>query len=513
MWIASSKHAQDLDALARSKYRLSAATLMERAGKEVFKALKAMLPERGRIAVFCGKGNNGGDGFVVARLAKQAGYTVDVFVAAKPSELGADCKKQFDKAEKAGIECRFADHPDWEEKLDCLGCRDLVVDALLGTGAKGTVRGPIREAIRAINCSGVPVVSVDIPSGIDCDTGEEMGESVWALRTITFGLPKKFLFQGAGLERAGYWTVADIGLPQELLQTPTDARLIDEEEVGDILPERMKGGHKRDNGSVLIIAGSSRMPGAAALAALGALRSGAGLVSVAGVADVCRAISTNMPEVVLLPLSEEGGLLGPSAAQELLSFDPKFDAAVIGPGLTQGEAVQGFLKELWKDWRVPTVVDADALNAVAKGVRLPRGEVVLTPHVGELSRLLEFSVAEIESDRFGTLEAVLDKFGSCALVKGAHTLVGYPGFPAFVNTTGNPGMASGGMGDVLSGVIGTLLSQGLPCIDAALCGVYWHGLAADYCACTVGNVGYLATEVAEMLPRARATITSSCEDE
>lgn len=150
----------------------------------------------------------------------------------------------------------------------------------------------------------------------------------------------------------------------------------------------MKGGHKRDNGSVLIIAGSSRMPGAAALAALGALRSGAGLVSVAGVADVCRAISTNMPEVVLLPLSEEGGVLGPSAAQELLSFDPKFDAAVIGPGLTQGEAVQGFLKELWKDWRVPTVVDADALNAVAKGVRLPRGEVVLTPHVGELSRLL-----------------------------------------------------------------------------------------------------------------------------
>lgn len=513
MWIASSDHVQEIDRLARTKYRLSTATLMERAGKAVFEAIKAMLPDRGRIAVFCGKGNNGGDGFVVARLAKQAGYTVDVFVAAEPSELGPDCRKQFEKAEKVGVSCRFANHPDWEEKLDCLGCRDLVVDALLGTGVKGEVRGPTRDAIRAINCSGVPVVSVDIPSGIDCDTGEELGESVWALRTVTFGLPKKYLFQGAGLERAGYWTVAEIGLPQELLQTPTDSRLIVEEEVADILPERMKGGHKRDNGSVLIIAGSSRMPGAAVLAALGALRSGAGLVSVAGVEEVCRAIAANLPEVVLAPLSEEGGVLGPKAAQELLALDLKFDAAVIGPGLSQGEAVQGFLEALWKNWRVPTVIDADALNAVAKGVRLPREEVVLTPHVGELSRLLEYSVAEIESDRFGALEAILDKFGNCTLLKGAHTLVGYPGFPMLVNTTGNPGMATGGMGDVLSGIIGTLWAQGLPSLDAAASAVYWHGLAADYCACTVGNVGYLASEVAEMLPRARATITSSCEDE
>lgn len=510
MWIATSKHSRDLDRRATQDYGVPAMVLMERAGLAVFAAVKELLPDGGHLSVFCGHGNNGGDGFVVARHAVEQGYCVDCLVAAEESELSPDAATQLSVARAQGVHPIFWGDPRWERKAEAVACSNLIVDALLGTGAKGEVRGVIQEAIRAINWSGVPVVSVDIPSGIDADTGEELGESVWALRTVTFGLPKPFLFQGIGLEHAGYWTVADIGLPSALLTEPTDAHLIEQAWVAELLPERLRASHKGENGHILIVAGSNRMPGAATMAANSAIRAGAGLVTVAGVAEVCRAVAANLPEAMLLPLPDDNGHISADAAKTILSHNSRFDAALFGPGLTHEASTLEFLSEVWQNWDIPSCIDADALNALSCGVKLPSGPSVMTPHPGELSRLLKSSIAEIQANRFEAIRSAVAEFGKTIVLKGPYSIVAELNEPLAVNCTGNPGMASGGMGDVLGGMIATLLAQDLPPYCAAACAAYWHGLAGDLCADEIGCIGYRASDVAMALPRARAKLTAAC---
>lgn len=511
MWIADAARSREIDQLAQSEYGVPSSVLMERAGLAVFDAVRELLPEGGRVTVFCGRGNNGGDGFVVARAAHEAGFDVDCLVAADAERISADAGHQLSAAKGRGVDPIFVGDARYERRLAALGSRDLIVDALLGTGAGGEVHGPVEDAIRAINRSGVPVVSVDVPSGIHTDTGEELGESIWALRTITFGLPKPYLFQGIGIEHAGYWTVADIGFPPELLSEPTDARVLDREWVGHLLPERLRASHKGDNGSVVIVAGSNRMRGAAVLAARAALRSGAGLVTVAGVESVCAAVAASSPEALLLPLPENHGVISADASRILLEQRDRYDAALFGPGLTHDEPVAEFLDKVWREWDRPCCVDADALNCVARGVSLPAGECVLTPHPGEMGRLLHSSVAEVQSDRFRTVMTATTKFGKTSLLKGPYSVVGEAFQPMLVNSTGNPGMASAGMGDVLAGIIATLLAQDLPAYYAAAAGMFWHGFAGDECAMQIGPVGFTARDVAEMLPAARASITASCD--
>jgi NAD(P)H-hydrate epimerase len=486
---------------------------MERAGLAVFDSIRELLPDGGKLTVYCGKGHNGGDGFAVARLALEAGYDVDCLVAAVESDLVPDTLEQMRIAKAQGVVPIFADDARFFRKAECVACCDLIVDALLGTGAQHDVKPPICGAIASINRSGVPVIAVDIPSGIHCDTGEELGESVWALQTVTFGLPKPCLFQGLGLEHAGYWKVADIGYPQALLHQATDALVVDRGEVANLIPERLRASHKGENGSVLIVAGSRRMPGAASLCARSALRSGAGLVTVAGIQSVCDAVAANVPEALLLPLAEVDGVISPDAAETLLKQAHLYHSALFGPGLTHFEPILDLLSQLWSEWESPCVIDADALNAVSAGVPLPNGECVLTPHPGEMSRLLQSSAAEVQADRFRAVEHALTRYSRCALLKGPYSIVGEPGQPLAVNPTGNPGMASAGMGDVLSGVIATLLAQDLPPYFAAIAGMYWHGLAGDLCAEAIGPIGYTAMDVAQTLPRARARITASCNEE
>ncbi|MBI5706094.1 MAG: NAD(P)H-hydrate dehydratase [Armatimonadetes bacterium] len=514
MWIADRDHSKRLDERAIEQYDIPVRVLMERAGLAVFEAIREIMPKGGRIGVICGKGNNGGDGFVVARHAKEHGYQVECLVAASPGDLTPEAEDQMRVARAQSIEPIFYGDPRWTAHADSLGAKDLLVDAVLGTGMKGIAMGPALEAIQAINRSGVPTVAVDIPSGIDCDTGEELGESVWAMRTVTFGQPKPFLFQGMGLEHSGYWTVADIGFPGALLHEATDARLIDDHWVCAFLPERLRGSHKGQNGTVLIVAGSRDMPGAATLAARAALRSGAGLVTVAGVEMVCRAVAAQVPEATLMLLPEAPcGAVSPQGAELLIKSQSRFTGALFGPGLTHNEPVLELLRAIWPEWHVPSVIDADALNSVSQGVSLPEDDCVLTPHPGEMSRMLERSIAEIQADRFRTVEAAVARFGKTVLLKGPYSIVGEPGQAMIVNRTGNPGMASGGMGDVLSGVIATLLSQDVPPYQAASSGMFWHGLAGDLCAQDVGAIGFTAIEVANALPKARATITSRCEHE
>lgn len=510
MWIANAERSKQIDYKAACEFGLPATVLMERAGLAVFDAVKCLLPEGGRIVVLCGKGKNGGDGFVVARLAQDNNYGVEVLVAATEAELTQESVEQLRAARAHGVSPIFSDDARWVRRIDMIACRDLVVDALLGTGANKEVTGPIKDAIQAINRSGVPVVSVDVPSGICCDTGEELGESVWALRTVTFGLPKPFLFEGIGLEHAGYWTVADIGYPHCLLEEPTEARVVDAEWVGCLLPERRRASHKGENGSILIIAGSHRMRGAAVLAAKAALRSGAGLVTVAGIEEVCDAVAASLPEALTLPLPDNHGVISADAARILLEAQPRFHSALFGPGLTHDEPVFDFLTRVWQEWTIPSVIDADALNCVSRGVPLPKAECVLTPHPGEMSRLLHCSIAEIQADRFRTVTQAINETNQCVLLKGPYSIVGEPGAPMMVNSTGNPGLASGGMGDVLSGIIATLLAQELPAYHAASCAMYWHGASADICADEIGPIGFSASDVANALPRARVKITCTC---
>jgi ADP-dependent NAD(P)H-hydrate dehydratase / NAD(P)H-hydrate epimerase len=511
MWIATAEHIRNIDRRASDEFGIPSKVLMERAGIAVFDAVKRILPDGGRIAVICGKGNNGGDGLVAARLAKETGFGVCCLIAAPEDQLSPEAAEQLRVAHMQGIDPVFPSDARWARKLECLACFDLIVDALLGTGARCEVKGSVKEAIQGINRSGVPVVSIDVPSGISCDTGEELGESVWALHTVTFGLPKPFLFEGTGLEHSGCWTVSEIGYPNVLLREPTEARVLDREWVANLLPERLKASHKGENGSVLIVAGSRNMRGAASLAAHAAVRSGAGLVTVAGTADVCAAVASNVPEALLMPLPEENGTIGAGAARFLLDQASRFHSAVFGPGLTHEPAILEFLGAVWREWTKPCVIDADALNAVGQGVRLPNAECVLTPHPGEMSRLLHTSTAEIQSDRFRSVRQAADRYNHCVLLKGPYSLVAEPGQPILVNQTGNPGMASGGMGDVLSGVIATLLGQDLATYYAASCGMYWHGAAADLCATEIGSIGYSASQVAAALPRARCGIISSCD--
>lgn len=500
-----------MDVSATRDFGIPAVVLMERAGLSVFEAVQQLLPESGRIAVVCGKGNNGGDGLVVARLAYEAHYHVDVLMACTEADLSDDCRTQLAVTRAQGVQPIFHDDARWARRMDCLGAFDLVVDALLGTGATGKLHGPVLEAIHCVNRSGVPVVSVDVPSGICTDTGEDLGQSVWALRTVTFGLPKPFLFQGIGMEHAGYWTVADIGYPSGILGTPTEARLIDHNWVADLIPERLRTAHKRDNGHVLIIAGSDMMPGAAVLATKAALRAGAGLVTLASTEKVCAIAATQVPEALLMPLPDEDGSIASNAATTLRHSLQRVDSAVIGPGLGLARCVVDFLGDLFRDWELPTVIDADGLNAVANGVNLPIGECVLTPHPGEMGRLLNCSIGEIQSDRFSTVEQAAKRFGKTIILKGPHTIIGDVDQPLGVNVTGNSGMATAGMGDVLSGIIGALLSQDLPPYCAAAAATYWHGLAADLCADQVGPIGYLASDVCDTLPKARAKLSASCE--
>jgi len=510
MWIATAEHSRHIDRRATEEFGVPAKVLMERAGLAVFDAIREMLPNGGRITVFCGKGNNGGDGFVIARVALDHQFAVDCLVAAEESDLTPDAMEQMRIAKAQGVHPIFTSDARWHRKAECLGCRDLIVDALLGTGARCEVKGAVKDAIQMINRSGVPVVSVDVPSGICSNTGEELGESIWALRTVTFGMPKRFLFEGTGLEHSGYWTVSEIGIPSVLLNEPTAARLIDSDWVANLLPERLRDSHKGDNGSLLIVAGSRSMRGAACLAARAAIRSGAGLVTVAGTSDVCAAVSASVPEAILLPLPETNGVISADAAQIVLDNRSKYHSALFGPGLTHETPVLDFLSKVWSEWQRPCVIDADALTAVSEGIPLPTAECVLTPHPGEMSRLLHTSIAEIQSDRFRTVSQAVDQFGQCVLLKGPYTIVGEPGQPMMVNCTGNSGMATAGMGDVLGGIIATLLAQDLPSYYAASCGMFWHGASGDLCSTEIGPIGYSAGDVADTLAKARCRIVSAC---
>jgi hydroxyethylthiazole kinase-like uncharacterized protein yjeF len=502
MQVATAGQVREMDRRASSEFGIPTGALMERAGQATFERIRERM-DAGSIAILCGKGNNGGDGFVVARLARNGGFAVDCLCASTRSELKPDSAATAEAFEAAGGSICFADDGYWKAKLEALAAHDAVVDALLGTGAKGEPRGAVAEAIHSINQAEVWVLAVDIPSGIECDTGRSLGPSVVADETVTFGIAKPFLFQGDGANSSGNWHVADVGYPPSI--STSVARLLDAEWVAERLPIRPPDSHKGMNGHVLIVAGSIRMRGAATLAAHAALRAGAGLVTICSTEIVCAAVANHLPEVLLRPID-----FSPEDAAALIADEDRFDAALFGPGIGRETHTDRFLTNVFAGWHRPAVVDADALNAIASGIGRPSGPCVLTPHPGEAARLLQKSTGDIQSNRFGSVRALAEAFGSTVLLKGRHSLVAGEFAEILINDTGNPGLATGGSGDTLGGIIATLLAQHLNGQEAAACAMYWHGAAADEAAVERGSTGYTASEVAEALPMVRDNILQ-CE--
>ncbi|HEX4618427.1 MAG TPA: NAD(P)H-hydrate dehydratase [Steroidobacteraceae bacterium] len=480
----SSAQMRALDAHAVEALGIPAYTLMKRAGEAALRHLRSRWPKAHRIAIVCGGGNNAGDGYVLARFAQAAGLTVSVLAASDPGELRGAARQAFVDFRASGSQA----HPFAAPRL---AEGEVVVDALLGTGLHGEVRAEYAAAIRAINLSGLPAFALDVPSGLDSDTGVPLGEAVRAACTVTFVGLKTGLLVGEGPEYTGTVYFDDLELtppPGEF--APRLTRII-ESEIRAALPRRRRASHKGDFGRVLIVGSGSGMPGAARLAGEACLRVGAGLTTVAAAPENVAAIAAGRPELICLALTEPRVLADAAA---------RADVVAIGPGLGTGPWARAALDTVLSSDR-PLVVDADALNLLAEAEVRPRTDWILTPHPGEAGRLLGATTEEVQRDRLAALDGLLARCGGIIVLKGAGTLVGGAGRTPGVCERGNPGMASAGTGDVLTGVIAGILAQ---CRDpwvAARVGVLVHAMAGDAAAAR-GERGVLASDLARELHHA-----------
>lgn len=464
---------RELDRLAIQEYGIPGFELMCRAGQEVFQCVKKNWPNVQSIAIFCGSGNNGGDGYIIARLALSSALKVCVYTLSDPDKLSGDALTAYQHYNLAG---GIVKRCQPEQTINA----EVLVDALLGTGLDRPVTGTYAEAIQIINSHPSPVIAVDIPSGLNADTGNILGCAVKADCTVTFIGLKQGLFTGQAAEYCGAIYYARLDVPDQAF-AKVDATAI--RVVKTNLPRRDRCAHKGNYGHVLIIGGELGYSGAARLAGVAALRVGSGLVSIATRPEHAGLMNLSHPELMVH---------GVETVAQLAALLEKTDVLVVGPGLGQSEWSE-LLFNAAIDSQKPMVVDADGLNLLAK---LPRTKAnwILTPHPGEASRLLNCSSAKIQQDRFAAALLMQAKFGGIVVLKGAGTLIASEHQLA-ISSTGNPGMASGGMGDVLAGVIAGLLAQNLSFQDAAQQGVYNHGLAADFAAEKDGERGLLASDL------------------
>ena len=466
------------DQCAASEHGLTGGVLMERAGSAAFALLRERFPRARRITVVCGPGNNGGDGYVLARLAKEAGLTAVVLSPADTAGLKGDAAVARAAWHKAGGTVQpFA--------VASLQTCDVIVDALFGTGLERPPEDEWRDAIEAMNACGRPVFAIDIPSGLHADTGRVLGSAARAALTLSFIGLKAGLFTGQGREHSGLILFDDLGVPDAVLTGVTPlARRITERNLHGLLAPRARHAHKGDAGRVLVVGGQPGMPGAVRLTGEAAYRAGAGLVVLATHPAHAASISAARPELIAY------GVHDAQAIQPLLAGA---HALAIGSGLGQGEWGRGLWQAVLAADK-PLVVDADALNLLATQPS-SRADWVLTPHPGEAARLLGVSVAEIQADRFVAARAIAQRYGGVCVLKGSGTLVAINDEPSmWLCDRGNPGLATGGSGDVLTGMIAALLAQGLAPLEAARLGVWAHASAGDRAA-GCGERGILASEL------------------
>jgi len=508
--------------------------LMETAGSAIVRAIERHYPTCQRIGIFAGKGNNGGDGIVIARQLAHIGRDVRLFLVSPPDSFTGEAQTNLQIAKRLTASFGLQAVPKGglriEETLTetefygtgtvptTLASCELLVDAIFGTGLRGAVRDPIATVINAINSLPTPTLSVDLPSGLDADTGHPLGTCVRADRTATIGLPKRGLLIYPGAEFAGKLEVVDIGFPEQVVDAQNiKVNWTTAAQAAQWMPPRPPFSHKGSYGRVLIVAGSTGMTGAAALASEAALRAGAGLVTLATPKRLNPILEGLLPEVMTLPLPEtDTGSLSVLATSTILEFAVKTKSILaIGPGLSQHPETVSFVHQLIRENReqgldLRMIIDADGLNALAQvreTISLLNTDAVLTPHPGEMARLTSTSVPVLEKDRISTAQQFASKYGVTLVFKGAPTVTSTPNGNLWINSTGNPGMATGGMGDVLTGIIAGLMAQGISSESAAALGVYLHGLAGDIVADRLGTHGLIASDVLKAVPEAIFSLT------
>lgn len=481
-----------LDSRLINEFGVDGFALMQRAARAAYEELAQRWPMPGRLVAFCGPGNNGGDGALVAYQAIEAGWQVILVAPLGVSKASGDAARAFEAYREAGGEIRdFVDEPIQA---------DLIVDAMFGTGLDREVTGPMAQAIDRINDAsghGVGVLAIDIASGVDASTGRIWGRAVVADATVTFIGLKLGLLTGGGAAHCGDLAFDDLGAPDALYAgQPHVARRITHRDLRHVLPVRPRGAHKGDNGHVLCVGGGRGMGGAIRMSAESALRSGAGLVSVACHQDHAGAMSQARPELMCQGLPDD--LTEADAEARLETLMERASLIAVGPGLGQGDWGDVLWQRVLESDR-PLVVDADALNRLAAN-GTDRENWILTPHPGEAARLLGWSTADVVADRVQAARRLAERYRAVVALKGAGTLIATPD-ELWLCTQGNPGMAVGGMGDLLTGVIAGLAAQGMTLAEAAVFGVYVHALAGDEAANGDGERGLLPTDLLPCIRR------------
>jgi len=485
--------------------------LMERAAEGLVAALAREFPVWRRVVVVCGPGNNGGDGLAAARLIAGRGLGVGLFTLVEPERYAGDAAVNLSRARALGlVPTALTGAGGFARLARELEDADGVVDALFGTGLSRPLSGGANRAVRALNASGKPVVSADVPSGLSSDSGALIGGAVRASLTVAFGAPKLCHVLPPASGFCGRVVVAEIGIGRAALERRSRRLwLAEASDVRTLLPARPLDSHKADFGRLAVLAGSRGKTGAAILAARGALRGGAGLVTVLCAEALEATVVAALPEAMTVGLPESGGALAARAAGRALDAVRGFDAAVLGPGLGTSPETVRFLEEFLAAARLPVIADADALNAFAgrPGFFAKRkGATVLTPHPGEAARLLSSTTRRVQADRLDAARVLARRARAVTVLKGAHSLVAAPGGEVAVNPTGTPLLATAGSGDVLAGLVGALLAGGLEARAAAVAGAWLHGAAAEVLGADLGDAGLLAHEAADALPRVRAAL-------
>ncbi len=485
--------------------------LMENAGSAVVEAIIEQFGEiEGEvITVVCGKGNNGGDGFVVARLLNEMKATVDISIIGEREAVKGDARANVVRMEEMGLTINEVSNV---EEFAIKDESVLIVDAIFGTGFSGEMRNPFTEIIRKINHHPAPVIAVDAPSGLDGATGDVSDPTVIADVTVTFGLPKVGQAIYPGKEYCGHLMVADIGFPDEAIDSE-DIELFHlmESEAAELLPHRAPDSHKGDFGKLFVLAGSEGMTGAATLTAEAGLRSGTGLTILGCPSGLNDTLETKLTEVMTKPLPQVRkrrcfALRGLGEIREMVKWA---DAVAVGPGIGTYHETRDLVYRLISKLDKPAVFDADALNILAQNMDYLKGHsapLVISPHPGEMSRLTGRSIEQIKENRIDIALDFAAEFNLVCILKGAPSVIAAPSGKAWINSTGNDGMATAGSGDLLTGLIGGFLAQGLIDIDAAVLGCYIHGAAGDLADEAFGNRGMIAGDILGMLPEALARL-------
>lgn len=502
MKISRVQEMRDADASAIANYGITQEILMENAGQAAsFAIQKTMDIENKKFVFFCGAGNNGGDGLVVARKLHSNSAQVSIFLLGDPQNFSGAAQLNYEIAQKLNLPMQQLQSAE-EAQMDIVNA-DAIIDAIFGTGLARDVGGLFKEIIEHINTSGKTVFSLDIPSGINGDTGQVMGTAVKAHQTITFGLPKLGNLLYPGFELGGKLSVTHISFPPSLHNSET---LQIEVNKPLPLPTRKGDAHKGSVGKALFIAGSSNYLGAPFFAAHSYLKAGGGLSYLATPEQIITSISVKCRELVFIPMKTiNNGAIACTNKLKLLEAAQSVDFIVIGPGISLNTETQKLVIDICTETDKPVLIDGDGISAISSKfevIQSRKGKTVITPHLGEMSRLSGYSIAEIEANKIDILQETAHKLNAIIVLKGAHSLIGLADRKVWINLSGNPGMATAGSGDVLTGTIAAMFGLGLTFEEAVRTGVFMHGFAGDLAATKTGQDGLVAGDILNSLPEA-----------